>query len=140
MKKLLSLLLILCIATPLEVVAACKQPVTLLEETTPAPCRGFLFSPDKAKEVTNLSEQLEFANETIKMREHQVELLKKDVADVESIIDKERKKSDLWKVTAEDTTMKLIHVNDNQGKRDGLVFAGGFLAAMLAVWAAGQLR
>ena len=126
---------------PVEVYATpCKQSVTLLEEGASAPCRGFLFSPEKANEATRLSEDLKFANEALGIKDQQIELLKRDVKDVESIVDKERKIGDLWRVTAEENTLKLIHANESQGKKDALIFGGGFLAAMLAVWAAGQLR
>lgn len=138
MKKLLSLLLALSLAAPLEVRAECSKQVTLLEQGTPAPCKGFLFSPEKEQQVYLLNEKYKLIQQELDLKNQFIDRYKKDSALMDDILEKERQKSELWRTTAVQSTTQLIEVKENQGKRDMWMILTGVALTVLAGWSVGQ--
>lgn len=117
--------------------ADCPQPVTLLEKDSPAPCKGYLFSPSKELEVRVINEDNKILKKTVENKDKQIKLLSTDINDVEAIVSKEREKSELWRGRAEDSTKKLIESESGRGTRDLLMVIGGVLLTVGAGFAIG---
>ena len=139
MKKVISLLIAASLIAP-QVFADCSKPVTVLNIGDVAPCKGYLLSPAKEQELRLMNEDYPLLKTEIEIKNKKIDLLVKDANDADSIIEKERQQRDLWRVQAEDSTLKLVKQDDSRGTRDAILFGGGVIAAILAVWAAGQLR
>lgn len=138
MKKLLTLLLSFTLAFPIQTVAECVKSVTLLENGASAPCRGFLFTPEKEQEVRLLSEDYTYLKQETELKDKKIELLVKDIKDTEFIIKRERDQTELWRKTAEDSTLKLTQKEDRQGRRDWIFLLMGVALTVGAGWAVGQ--
>ncbi len=136
MKKLLCL--ILAILVPLQGYASCPNPVTSLEQGAQAPCRGFLFSPEKEKEVRLLKEDFKLLEQEVEIKNKKINIMLKDLTLSDSIIEKEREKGELWRITAEKSTLELVKVNENQGNRDLLMILLGVVVTVGAGYAVGQ--
>lgn len=137
MKHLLSLLLATSLALPAQA-TECGKPVTLLNEGTPAPCRGFLFSPAKESEVRLLNEDAKLVKQEVELKDLQIKLLSKDIKDTEFIIMKEREQAELWRKRAEESTLLLTKKQDNQGLRDWGMLLLGVVITVGAGYAVGQ--
>jgi len=118
------LTLISSIILSLNVNASCQQPVKYLEQGSQAPCSGYLFSPEKEAELRLMSE-----NEVLK--DKKMKLLEDQIILSESIIVKERERSELWRNAAEESTKKLVNTNYY------MVLLGVGLT-VLAGWSIGQ--
>ena len=136
MKKVLSLLLTISLATP--VYAECNKQVTLLNEGTPAPCRGYLFTPEKEAEVRLMNEDFKLTQQELQLKDKKIELLVKDIKDTEFIIKREQEQAELWRKMAEDSTLKLIKTDENRGRRDWLMMLLGVAVTVGAGYAVGQ--
>lgn len=118
MKRLLAVMLSLSLVVPINSYAKCDNEVTLLNRGDIAPCRGFLFSPEKEQEVYIIKEDYKLLEKKLEFKDKTIKLLQKDVLDVETIVGKEQEKSELWRNLAEKNTLLLIKENKNRGKRD----------------------
>lgn len=136
MKQLLSLLLATCLALPAN--AECNKPVTLLSEGTPAPCKGFLFTPEKESEVRLMNEDNKLMKQEIELKDLKIKLLANDIKDTEFIIQKEAEQAELWRKRAEESTLLLTKKQDNQGYRDWGMVLLGVLITVGAGYAVGQ--
>jgi len=136
MKQLLSLLLATCLSIPAQ--AECNKPVTLLPEGTPAPCRGFLFTPEKESEARLLVEDAKLMKQTIEFKDLQIKTLSKDIKDTEFIIGKEQEQAELWRKRAEESTLLLTKKQDSQGLRDWGMLLLGVVITVGAGYAVGQ--
>lgn len=136
MKQLLSLLLALILSLPAN--ADCNKPVTTLEQGTPAPCRGFLFTPEKEREVRLLSEDYDFTKQESDLKSKKIDLLIKSQSDTDFIIKKEREQAELWRKAAEDSTLKLTQKENRQASRDWMMIIAGVLLTVGAGYAVGQ--
>lgn len=138
MKRILVLILLL--SMPLNSFSMeCPTSVKLLEEGTPAPCRGFLFSPNKELEVRILKQ--EHTLQTLELENIQKMLEKFKLKDLnyEEIIEKEQQKTELWRTKAEETTQKLIASESGRTTRDVLFIGLGILLTVGAGYAIGQV-
>lgn len=138
MRKLLVLILSSCLVLPTPAYANCQQNVKVLHKGEEAPCRGFLFSPEKELEVRIAIQDKELQKQEIEIKDKKIKLLLKDLSTVESIIDKEREKSELWRIRAEESTKKLIESEEGRGKRDFWFVVLGVALTVGAGYAVGQ--
>lgn len=120
--------------------ASCPKPVTLLQPKEPAPCRGYLFSPEKELELRLLNEDYKFLNEKLRLRDKQVDLLSREVDNLQAVADMEKQKAELWRKAAEDSTLRLVEKEEKQQTRDWLHILGGIGLTVLAGWALGQVK
>lgn len=137
-KRVLAVILAGLIGISNSAFAGCDKPVTLLIQGQKAPCRGYLFSPNKELEVRTRFEHLKLLEETIDIKERKVKLYLDQSMLFSEIAERERKKSELWRIRAEDSTEKLIASEDGRGKRDFLFIGAGVILTVLAGWAVGQ--
>jgi hypothetical protein len=136
MKKLLCLVLAVCMST--TAFANCPKPVTSLEQGAQAPCSGFLFSKEKEQEVRLMAEDYKLVQEELNIKNKKLELTLKDLRLSDEIILKERDKTELWRLTAEKSTLELVKVNESQGNRDLLMILLGVVVTVGAGYAVGQ--
>lgn len=118
--------------------AQCPKPVTLLQPKEPAPCRGYLFSPEKEMELRLLNEDHKFLTQKLKLREQQLELLLQESKNLDSIAAMERQKAEMWRNAAEQSTLRLLEKEEKQASRDWFHVLGGVALTVLAGWAIGQ--
>ena len=137
MKKLLAL--IIALTMPINSFAAeCSVPVKFLEEGSPAPCRGYLFSQEKELQVRIMAKDYSLIKDELDSLNKMVEKLQKRDQESEKILNLEMQKTELWKVRAEDVTLKYVSVEENRGKRDLMFILMGVGLTVLAGWAVGQ--
>src|SRR5690606_28862076 len=133
MKKLLCLVLAVCMST--TAFANCPKPVTSLEQGAQAPCSGFLFSKEKEREVRLMAEDYKLLQEEVEIKNKKLELTLKDLRLSDDIILKERERAELWRLTAEKSTLELVKVNENRGNRDLLMILLGVVVTVGAGYA-----
>jgi hypothetical protein len=138
MNKLAVLILSLSLAIPTPVYAKCEKQVKLLNVGDKAPCRGFLFSPEKELDIRIVIQESELQDKEIEYKDKKIKLLLKDLTVVDSIIDKERQKSELWRIRAEESTLKLVESEQGRGKRDFWFVVLGVALTVGAGYAVGQ--
>lgn len=137
MNKLIAL--ILSLVLPYSSYAAeCQNPVKLLEEGSPAPCRGYLFSPEKELQVRIMSREYTLLKEENVNLDQVVDKLKKINYEYNRILELEEQKTQLWRTRAEDITSKYIEAETNRGRRDMLFVVLGVGLTVLAGWSMGQ--
>lgn len=117
---------------------ACQNPVTPLSKGEQAPCAGFLFSPDKERELRLLNEDYKFLLEQTKLYLQQKDLYQKELAATEVIVKKEQEKAELWRQTAMKTTEQYVDLKDKQQTRDWIMLLSGVGLTVLAAWSVGQ--
>jgi CHAT domain-containing protein len=117
---------------------ACEKPVTPLTQGQQAPCTGFLFSPEKEKQLRLLNEDYQLLLEQSQLYLKQKELYKQELEETDKIVEKEKQKAELWRKVAEDTTLKYTQVQEARGTRDWLFLIGGVVLTIGAGYALGQ--
>jgi hypothetical protein len=137
MKQLLSLLLATYLALPAQA-TDCSKPVTALEQGAPAPCKGYLFTPEKQKEVQLMNEDYALQKDEIQLKDLKIKSYVEDQKNADSIIAKEREQSELWRKRAEESTLLLTKKEDSQGRRDWLMVILGVAITVGAGFAVGQ--
>lgn len=137
MKTLMALLLVL--SMPLNSFAECTVPVKLLEEGATAPCRGFLFTPEKELQVRMLKKEYDLLGAETQNLNLMVDKYKKKDIEFNKIIELESQKTELWKTRAEDVTLKYVTVEESRTKRDFVFILMGMGLTVLGAWAAGQV-
>ena len=138
MKTFISLLLTISLIVPVQAFGECNKPVVTLNAGEAAPCKGFLFSPNKEQEVRMLNEDYTLLQQELTLKNKQIDLYKKDISDVDFMIQKERDKSELWRKAAEDSTKQLVDIKEGQGRRDWLMIFAGIALTVGAGYAVGQ--
>lgn len=118
--------------------AECVKPVTALEQGASAPCRGYLFTPEKEKEIRLLNEDSKLLKEEITYKDSKIKLLSSNLFLADEILQKEREKTELWRITAEKSTLELVKVNEGQGRRDLYMILLGVVVTVGAGYAVGQ--
>ena len=118
--------------------ADCSKPVTYLPNGTPAPCDGYLFSPDKERELRLINEDNKYLKQESELKDKMLGNYKLQVETLESIAEKERKKSELWQNRAETITEKYVAQEEGRGFRDWLFLIGGVVLTIGAGYAVGQ--
>jgi len=137
MMRLLITFLIFSLVTP-SLTAECLKKVTKIEEGEPAPCSGFLFTPMAEGEVRIRLEEAVLIEEETKVKDRIIKVYKLDVAAIEEIHKKEREKAELWRVRAEDSTLKLVEAESGRGTRDIIFILLGIGLTVGAGFAVGQ--
>lgn len=132
--------LVLSLMIPITSTAECTKPVTLLEQGAPTPCRGYLFTPEKELEVRILKQDSAIDKQEIGLLKQKVDKLVKKDNENENILGKKDQQIDLWRVRAEESTLKLVKYEDNKHTKDLLLVGSGVLLTVLAAWAIGQAK
>lgn len=136
MKRLIAL--ILAISLPISSFAECTKSVTLLPEGASAPCKGFLFTPEKELEVRIMTKEFELLEMETKSLNQIVDKQKKKEVEFNKIIDLEQSKTELWKTRAEDITLKYVTVEEKRTTRDFWMVVLGVALTVGAGYAVGQ--
>lgn len=139
MKKLLVTVLIATLL-PLNSFAKCTQPATKLVKGQKSPCTGVLFSPEKEKQIRVDKEKNKITLEQLGIQNNIIKIYRKDSKEIESIIDKESQKAELWRNAAEESTQKLIKSESGRGKRDWLFFVLGILTTGVAAYGLSKVK
>lgn len=116
----------------------CNKPVTLLQPNEPAPCRGYLFTPEKEQEIRLLNEDYKFLSEKLRLKDQQIDLYIQEANNYQAIADMEKEKAEMWRKAAEDSSLRLIEKEEKQERRDWLHVLAGVGLTVLAGWAIGQ--
>jgi len=118
----------------------CKAAVSLLTEGTAAPCSGWLFDEDTAKEASNLKLQYPILQEEFNTVKEQVTELKGELADEKAISEDQKQKAKLWQDRAVDITEKYVAVENSRGTRDALFYGAGIVTMLLLIFAESQAQ
>lgn len=135
-----SICLVLALTFPINSYADCAKPVTLLEQGASAPCRGYLFTPEEELQVRIIKKNSLLDQQEIEGLNNIVDRLQKKDSNNEAILKDKDQQIDLWKVRAEDSTLKLVKYDENKQTRDALLVGSGFLLAMLSAWAWSRVK
>lgn len=138
MKQLLSLLLALTISIPVN--ADCSKPVTLLEQSAPAPCRGYLFTPEKELEVRIMSKEFDIQTSELSQNDEIIKKLTEKNKNYDGILKEREQVSEMWRQKAIDSTSKYIESESGRQTRDMMFLGSGILLTVLAGWALGQVH
>lgn len=122
MFKILSSILIFLFTS--KVLADCK-PVTPIKTGEVAPCPGFIFSPEKELQLRQMNEDYKLTKQQIKIYLIQKENYRKELEVTDTIIRKEEQKTRLWQLKAEDSTAKLVKIQEQQNYRDWIFMSFG---------------
>ena len=137
MKQILITFLTITLMLPSQVYGDCVKPATVMTKGQIAPCAGILLSKEKEKEIRQDKEKHKLTLEQLGVRNQMIEIYKKDINDVESIVSKERKKAEIWRQRAEKSTEKLIESESGRGRRDWMFYLLGALTVVGAGFAVG---
>lgn len=132
MQKLINLLVSLSISVPAQ--AKCR-PVTFLTAKEPAPCDGYLFTPEKELEIRIKNEERKLLLEQLDLYARQNSLYKQELDASEIIIIREREKSDLWARSAEQCMQQKLKFEERSSFRDWLFLIGGVLLTVASGYA-----
>ena len=113
-------------------------PVLYIKEGTPAPCTGYLFSPEKELELRIFKSDYEFLQKELEIQRSLTELHRLNVVTMGQMLDKSREIEELWRKAAIENTKQLVSMQESRDRRDWLYFAGGILATVAAGYAIGQ--
>lgn len=139
MKTLVALLLAVLI--PVQSFATeCSNPVSLLQEGAAAPCRGYLFSPDKELQVRTDKQDSLLVKQELDNLNQTVERLNKELSESNKIIDDRTQQAELWRVRAIESTKELTAANDGRQSRDLLFIGLGVVITILSAWAYKQVN
>jgi type IV pilus biogenesis protein CpaD/CtpE len=138
MNKVVTLLLALSL--PLNSYSSeCQVPVKTLEEGAPAPCKGYLFSPEAELQLRILKKDHELLQAETDTLNTMLDKYKKKDEEYVKVMDLQVEKTELWKTKAEDITLKYVQVEENRTKRDFGFILLGIGLTVLGAWAAGQV-
>lgn len=129
----------LVLAMSTQAMAECANSVTALDQGASAPCRGYLFSPQKEKEMRLLNEDFKILKEELVYKDSKIKVLSDNLRLSDDILQKERERTELWRVTAEKSTLELVKTNEGQGRRDLYMILLGVLVTVGAGYAVGQV-
>jgi hypothetical protein len=94
------------------------DPVKYVEKGQPAPCTGYVFTPDKEKEVRLKVVELDFYKDLVTLKERQLVAIKEE----NDII---TKRYDLWKKESDSLSRDLSKERSNNFWRTSLYFVLG---------------
>lgn len=118
--------------------ASCAQPVFHLNPNQAAPCEGYLFSPEKEKQLRLLQETSDFIQQEADLKDKEITLYKQKNVDLEAAEKEEAQKAEIWRKSSEDSTQKLIEADKDRSFRDWAFLATGVVLTVAAAWAVGQ--
>ena len=102
MNKNLIAILLSCSLGKEALAASCSQPVYHLLPNQAAPCEGYLFSPDKEKELRDINENNKVLTEENTLLNKEVTLYKGQASDLQAAFENQSKNTALW--------LSLIHI------------------------------
>lgn len=85
-----------------------------------------------------MNEDYSLVKQELEIKNKKIDILMYDRTLSDNIIEKERSKSELWRITAEKSTLELVKVNEDQGNRDLLMILLGVVVTVGAGYAVGQ--
>lgn len=135
-KKTLTILLSFAIFTQ-TAYSNCSQPVSYVLIGKPAPCTGYLFSPEKEQQLRIEDEEYKYNLQLLQVKDEQITLYKQEVSDLRDTTNKEQQKAELWRKSAEDTSAKYVASQERQGTRDLIFTVLGVLLTVAAGYAVG---
>src|SRR3989344_4805044 len=115
----------------------CDKEITLLQEQTSAPCKGYLFTPEKELEIRLIVEDYKFLEQTSLNKDKQINILQQSAEKAEQVAKKESEKTELWRNKAEDSTKKFIESESGRTSRDFIFLGIGALLTIGAGFAIG---
>lgn len=136
-RKVVSLIICTLIIN-VQISLGCDNPVTHLKKGEPAPCTGYLFSPEKEQEVRITVQEYAIQKEELELKTKKINLLLDSNKYLEEISKKEAEKAELWRSRAIESTEKLVSVESNRGKRDWMFLIGGVILTIGSGYALGQ--
>lgn len=139
MKKLLCLVLAVSMIHSTSYAISCPKPVTLLDQGVPAPCHGFLFSPEEEERVYLLDQNNKLLQQQLDLQAKYIESANKSLADFSVIVDREKHESELWRNAAVDATQKLVKEDDARSRRDFMMIGLGVLMTLASGFAVGYV-
>lgn len=119
---------------------ACQKPVELLNKGNAAPCTGYLFSPDKNKELFKINEEHKIYKQQLEMKDLLINNLYYDIKKHNEAFEKSREQTEVWEKRANETTDKLFKTQESRGTRDFMFILMGVGMTVLAGWAIGQAK
>jgi hypothetical protein len=135
--KYVALVIITCFATSS---LACPKPVTFLRNGEGSPCDGYLFSPDKERELRLMNEDYKLVKEELVIKDRVITNYKTLAENAEFIASKEAEKAELWRNRTIDITNKFATEEEGRGRRDWLFLVSGVLLTVAAGWAVGAAK
>lgn len=123
----------LLLTTQIALGKECEKPVTLLAENTPAPCKGFLFSPAKERELRLLDQDYMELSRLQELTEIQLQLSQDSVNKLEYALDAEKEISDTWKQESYKWSKKYTEEIEANNSNRWIYFGGGALTTILTI-------
>lgn len=120
--------------------AECPKAVTKLKSGQKAPCTGYLFSPEKEQELYKQKEELKITLKQLQIQKDLTELHKKNSDTILDVVEKEQKKTEIWRKAAEDSTSKLIKSEEGRGKRDLIFLILGVIVTGTAAYTLDKVK
>ena len=133
-------MLILGIINPTSFGGDCGQAVSSLNKGQPAPCAGFLFSPDKELEVRTKVQQYDNMQQESDIKDKQIQLYQSNAQIYEEVAKKQQQEVELYRKKAEDSTEKYIAAENSVGLRDALFFGLGVTSILFGAWVVKQVK
>jgi len=121
-----------------DVVLSCDKSVTSLGQGDPAPCDGYLFSPEAESKARESQYTLKYTKNRLVSQEKLTDLYKRKYELLITLADKENLKAEVWRKEAERSTTALIKITTTTNYKDWVLFAGGVLTTVAAGYAIGQ--
>ena len=137
--KILKVLVSLSLISNLAFGSSCPQDVTALDKGAQAPCKGFLFSPEKEQEMYLLNEDHKLLVQELDLKNKYIDSYQQSINALQDVIDKERQKSDLWRNQAESSTTKLVTLQEHTWQRDLFFMFLGSLTVVAGGYAVSQV-
>lgn len=135
MKVLLVAILSFMIIFPSHLWAtACQQPVQYTLEGQAAQCTGYLFSPDQESKMEIINQQYQLLQEQLQVMQGMIDLYKQNNDKLTDIAKAEEDKANLWRISAENSTTKLIKKENSSQYRDAAFFIAGILTSIAVAY------
>lgn len=115
------------------------QPVTPVNAGETAPCTGYIFTPEKERELRIMKEDYKALLEESKIWIQQNDMYKKEIEVTDQIVIKEQQKAELWRAAAETATEKYVKLEESRTTRDWIFLVSGVVLTVAAAWSMGQI-
>lgn len=138
LKKVLILINCLYLLYPSITYGRCEQSVKLLQRGEPAPCNGYLFSPEKNQELFIINEEHKLYKKEIEIKDLMINNLNNNIKLQDDISKKSKEQAELWEKRAKESTQQLFETQQSRGTRDFMFILLGVGLTVFAGWAVGQ--
>lgn len=133
------MLVLALVSYPTRVNAACNKPVTLLEETQPSPCKGYLFTPEAENSTFQEVESYHLLRQEMDIKNKQLDLYNIQATSLRGALDASEKQTEVWRNSAIDSTTKLVKADEGRATKDLLFIGLGVVLTLGTGWAVGQV-